>query len=102
MRDPAQTTFIFVLQPEATSIKETRRAIGELEKLGIYTTSLIVNGIIPVAKRANPSSPSAPPCSTATWSRSSHELRLPAQRMSLLERRDQRRGAALRVVAAAL
>ena len=37
MRDASPTTFIFVLQPEATAIKETRRAIGELGKLGIHT-----------------------------------------------------------------
>ena len=30
MRDPAQTTFIFVLHPEAIAIKETKRATAEL------------------------------------------------------------------------
>lgn len=53
MRDTEQTDFVFVLQPEATSIKETHRAIGELEKLGIRTHRLIVNGIIPVEEQAN-------------------------------------------------
>ncbi|MEO8289019.1 MAG: TRC40/GET3/ArsA family transport-energizing ATPase [Chloroflexota bacterium] len=53
MRDAVQTSFVFVLQPEATSIKETQRAIGELEKLGIRTQRLIVNGIIPVEEQAN-------------------------------------------------
>jgi arsenite-transporting ATPase len=47
LRDETQTTFIFVLQPEATSIKETQRAIQELTKLGIHTHETIVNGIIP-------------------------------------------------------
>ena len=47
MRESDQTTFIFVLHPEAISIKETRRAIGELSKLGIHNYRLIVNGIIP-------------------------------------------------------
>jgi arsenite/tail-anchored protein-transporting ATPase len=46
LRDPAQTTFIFVLHPEAIAIKETQRATGELGKLGIHTHRLIVNGII--------------------------------------------------------
>jgi arsenite/tail-anchored protein-transporting ATPase len=46
LRDPAQTTFIFVLHPEAIAIKETQRATGELGKLGIHTHQLIVNGII--------------------------------------------------------
>ncbi|HML39361.1 MAG TPA: TRC40/GET3/ArsA family transport-energizing ATPase [Bellilinea sp.] len=47
MRESDQTSFIFVLHPEAISIKETRRAISELSKLGIHNYRLIVNGVIP-------------------------------------------------------
>jgi len=47
MRDPKQATFIFVLRPEATAIYETQRAISELNKLGIKSQELIVNGIYP-------------------------------------------------------
>jgi arsenite-transporting ATPase len=47
MRESDHTTFIFVLHPEAISIKETRRAIGELSKLGIQNYRLIINSIIP-------------------------------------------------------
>ncbi|HEX7620078.1 MAG TPA: TRC40/GET3/ArsA family transport-energizing ATPase [Anaerolineales bacterium] len=47
MRESGQTSFIFVLHPEAISIKETRRAIAELSKLGIKNYRLIINGIIP-------------------------------------------------------
>ena len=47
MRDPKQTTFIFVLRPEATAIYETQRSISELTKLGIASQELIVNGIYP-------------------------------------------------------
>jgi arsenite-transporting ATPase len=47
MRDSGQTTFIFVLQPEEISIKETTRAIAELGKLGIGTQRVLVNGLIP-------------------------------------------------------
>ena len=54
MRDAEQTTFIFVLNPEAISIKETQRAIQELSKLGIHNYRLIVNGIIPVESAENP------------------------------------------------
>lgn len=54
MRDPASTTFTFVLQPEATSLKETRRAMGGLGKLGIASQELIVNGVIPAEEIANP------------------------------------------------
>jgi arsenite-transporting ATPase len=48
MRDPNRTQFIFVLYPEAIAIRETRRAIGELEKLDIRNFQLLVNGIIPL------------------------------------------------------
>jgi arsenite-transporting ATPase len=54
MRDPAQTRFIFVLQPENTSIKETKRAISELRKLGIESQEIIVNGILPPEEAVNP------------------------------------------------
>jgi len=47
MRESAQTTFVFVLHPEAISIKETHRAITELKKLGIQNYRLVINGIIP-------------------------------------------------------
>lgn len=47
MRNTALTRFVFVLHPEAISIKETQRAINELKKLAIQNYSLIVNSIIP-------------------------------------------------------
>src|SRR5512133_3637919 len=53
MRQTEQTSFIFVLHPEAISIKETRRAISELSKLGIQNYRLIVNGIIPAEAAQN-------------------------------------------------
>lgn len=54
MRQSPTTTFIFVLQPEAISIKETRRAIGELKKLSIDNYRLIINSIIPPEGAENP------------------------------------------------
>jgi len=53
MRDITQTTFIFVLHPESISIKETRRAITELSKLGIQNYRLIINSIIPLEGEQN-------------------------------------------------
>jgi arsenite-transporting ATPase len=47
MRKSAKTQFVFVLHPEAISIKETRRAIDELRKLDIHNFRLIINGILP-------------------------------------------------------
>jgi arsenite-activated ATPase ArsA/arsenite-activated ATPase ArsA len=54
LRDSRSTRFVFVLQPEATSISETRRAGGELAKLGIATTELIVNSVIPREEASSP------------------------------------------------
>ncbi|MBL8056910.1 MAG: TRC40/GET3/ArsA family transport-energizing ATPase [Anaerolineales bacterium] len=54
LRNPAQTTFTFVLQPEAISIRETQRAIGELGHLGIHSHQLIVNAVIPPEAAADP------------------------------------------------
>ncbi len=54
LRNPTASTFIFVLHPEAISIRETQRAIGELSKLDIQNYRLIVNGIIPPEGAGNP------------------------------------------------
>ena len=47
LRDGKKTSFIFVLKPEHLSIVETRRSSDELAKLGIHTSLLIVNGVLP-------------------------------------------------------
>ncbi len=54
MRDPDQTTFIFVLRPEVTPIYEAKRSIGELQKLKINSQELVVNGIYPKTACDNP------------------------------------------------
>ncbi len=45
--DAARTDFIFVLQPEETSLYETKRSSAELATIGVKNVSLIVNGILP-------------------------------------------------------
>ena len=45
--DPDRTVFHFVLQPEGTSLYETKRASGELREIGVKHIELIVNGILP-------------------------------------------------------
>ncbi len=47
MRAQERTTFAFVLQPEATAIVETKRAMKELERIGVKANLLIVNGLLP-------------------------------------------------------
>ena len=54
LRDGAATHFVFVAQPERTSVAETRRASGELKELGIRNQRLIVNGVIPAEAAEHP------------------------------------------------
>jgi arsenite-transporting ATPase len=84
LRDASQTTFVFVLHPEAIAIKETQRATAELGKLGIHTHQLIVNGIIPEGEKANPLFAARAQMQAHYLAQIETELRLPTQRMSLL------------------
>lgn len=54
LRDTSQTDFIFVMQPEQTSLDETLRASNELKELGISTTKVIINGFIPQDEAITP------------------------------------------------
>lgn len=54
LRDNKQTEFIFVMQPEETSLDETKRSSEELEKLAIKTSQIIINGLIPKEEAINP------------------------------------------------
>ncbi len=47
LRDDKKTAFVFVLKPERLSIVETKRSIQELSKLGVHTSLLVVNGVMP-------------------------------------------------------
>ena len=85
MRDNGQTTFIFVLHPEATAIKETRRATAELGKLGIHTHQIIINGIIPAAEANNPLFAARIAMQANYLAQIERELPLPARRMFLLD-----------------
>lgn len=86
LRDGSQTSFIFVLHPEATSIKETRRAMDELQKLGIHTHRLIINGIVPPqAADGNDLFAGRRAMQAGYLTRIERELPLPTQRMYLLD-----------------
>jgi arsenite-transporting ATPase len=84
MRDPERTTFVFVLQPEAAPIKETRRATAELSKLGIETHQLIVNGIIPREESHNAFLAERIQMQVRYLAQIERELPLPRRRMPLL------------------
>ncbi|HEX9123921.1 MAG TPA: TRC40/GET3/ArsA family transport-energizing ATPase [Actinomycetota bacterium] len=84
LRDPGLTTFVFVLQPEAIALRETRRAIDELEKLGIRTHRLIVNGIIPPEAVGDPLFADRAELQAGYLGRVEAELPYPSERMTLL------------------
>jgi arsenite-transporting ATPase len=47
LQDEKRTSFVFVLRPERLSIYETRRSVDELGDLGVRTSFLIINGVLP-------------------------------------------------------
>ncbi|GAB4573406.1 MAG: arsenical pump-driving ATPase [Anaerolineae bacterium] len=85
LRHEARTTFVFVLHPEATAIKETKRAIVELGKLGIQTHRLIVNGIIPPEEATNEFFAARIAMQARYLEHIETELPLPTSRMPLLD-----------------
>ncbi|MCJ7532633.1 MAG: TRC40/GET3/ArsA family transport-energizing ATPase [Anaerolineales bacterium] len=84
LRDAGQSTFIFVLHPEAIAIKETRRSIQELSKLGIHNYRLIINGIIPENATPNALFAARAKMQKGYMEQIELELPLPAQFMWLL------------------
>jgi arsenite-transporting ATPase len=84
LRDESLSTFTFVLHPEAIAIRETKRAISELGKLGIHTHRLIVNGIIPASERVNPLFAARSEMQSRYLEQIQAELPYPTQRMTLL------------------
>lgn len=84
MRQSERTSFVFVLHPEAISIKETQRAIGELSKLGIQNFRLIVNGIIPPEGAGNPLFAARTKMQERYLEQIECEFTISIQRMSLL------------------
>ncbi len=54
LRDGASTHFVFVTQPERTSVAETLRASAELKEIGLVHQHLIVNGVIPEEAAEHP------------------------------------------------
>ncbi len=84
MRESKQTTFIFVLHPEAISIKETQRAIGELKKLDIHNFRVIINSIIPPEGATNALFAARAEMQARYLKQIEVELPYPTQRMPLL------------------
>ena len=85
LRDPQSTRFVFVLHPEATAIAETRRASAELAKLGIVTTELIVNGILPREEASSPFFAARIAMQELHLAEIARQLPMPARHMPLLD-----------------
>ncbi|MFC2052954.1 TRC40/GET3/ArsA family transport-energizing ATPase [Chloroflexota bacterium] len=84
MRDGTQAQFVFVLHPEAIAIRETRRAITELEKLDIQNFQLIINAIIPPEGTQNPLFSARAEMQSDYLTQIERELAFTKQRMTLL------------------
>ena len=54
MRDPAQSTFAFVMYPESTPILEAWRAAQELRTVGIQPGLVVANMVIPPEQATTP------------------------------------------------
>lgn len=54
LQDKSRTSFIFVVNPEATPIAETKRAAAELQRIGVMPAELIVNGLLPEEECVDP------------------------------------------------
>lgn len=85
LRDSTRTRFVFVLQPEATAIAETRGASAELERLGIETTELIVNGVLPSEEAVTPFFTSRIAMQERYLAEISRQLPMPGRRVPLLD-----------------
>jgi arsenite-transporting ATPase len=83
LRDAQAATFIFVLHPEAISIRETQRAIGELRKLEIQNYRLIINGIIPLEGEQNSLFAARAEMHARYLAQIEREFTFPKQRMTL-------------------
>ena len=85
LRDQSLTRFAFVLHPEATAIAETRRAGAELARLGIVTTELIVNGILPAEEASTPFFAARIAMQEKYLAEIARQLPMPTRRVPLLD-----------------
>jgi len=79
--DAARTDFVFVLQPEETSLYETKRSSKELATIGVKNVSLIVNGILPEQVCEHPFFKSRYDMQQGYLGRIAREFPIPTRRM---------------------
>lgn len=54
LRDRSITAFVFVMQADEGSYNETKRSMEDISNIGVQTTGVIVNGLIPKAEAIGP------------------------------------------------
>ncbi|SDC00563.1 MULTISPECIES: ArsA family ATPase [unclassified Candidatus Frackibacter] len=85
LKDEERTEFIFVMQPEGSSIRETARSSSELSEIGIATSSIIVNGILPEEECKNPFFKKRGEMQQKYLAEIDEKFDLPAKKMELLD-----------------
>lgn len=85
LRDRGLTRLVFVLHAEATAIAETLRARAELDRLGIATTEIIVNGLIPDEEQENAFFASRIGMQEAYLAQIARQIAAPTRRVPLLD-----------------
>ena len=90
MRDPAQSTFAFVMYPESTPIVEASRAIAELKTLGIPLGLVVANMVLPEEACADAVRAGAPADAAGVPRRHRSALRGPGPRDPAPRRRGRR------------
>ncbi|SJZ89927.1 ArsA family ATPase [Selenihalanaerobacter shriftii] len=85
LKNEERTEFIFVMQPEGSSIRETLRSSKELSEIGIATSSIIVNGILPEEECKNPFFKKRGEMQQEYLAEIDEKFDLPAKKMELLD-----------------
>ncbi|MCK8816430.1 ArsA family ATPase [Natroniella sulfidigena] len=85
LKDDTRTEFIFVMHPEGSAIRETKRSSNELEEIGINTSSIIVNGILPEEECQNPFFKKRGEMQQKYLAQIEEEIDLPTKKMYLLD-----------------
>ncbi|PRX27168.1 arsenite-transporting ATPase [Orenia metallireducens] len=85
LKDTDRTEFVFVMHPEGSSIRETIRSSQELQEIGINTSNIIVNGILPEEECQNPFFKKRGEMQQKYLTQIEEEIDLPTKKMYLLD-----------------
>jgi arsenite-transporting ATPase len=85
LKDTDRTEFVFVMHPESSSIRETIRSSQELQEIGINTSNIIVNGILPKEECQNLFFKKRGEMQQKYLTQIEEEINLPTKKMYLLD-----------------